>query len=178
MAAKDAKMTVVVEALLDHLFVAWFKNVQGKGHAGQQHEIQRKQRQKCAHKLTMENDEPPRNNLMIVRCSLTCLGRQGTKPGMELAGKIAVVTGASMGIGEAIAKIFVEHEAAVVLLARDSSRAEAARTRIGRTDQTLALACDVRNREEIDRTIGLTMHHFQRIDIWVNNAGRGVLDSV
>lgn len=97
---------------------------------------------------------------------------------MELTGKIAVVTGASMGIGEAIAKIFVEHEAAVVLLSRDSGRAEAARMRIGRTDQTLALACDVRNREEIDRTIGLTMHHFQRIDIWVNNAGRGLLDSV
>jgi short-subunit dehydrogenase len=97
---------------------------------------------------------------------------------MELAGKIAVVTGASMGIGEAIAKIFVEHDAAVVLLSRDSGRAEAARMRIGRTEQTVALACDVRNREEIDRTISLTMHHFQRIDIWVNNAGRTVLDSV
>lgn len=97
---------------------------------------------------------------------------------MELTGKIAVVTGASMGIGEAIAKIFVDHGAAVVLLSRDSGRAEAARMAIGRTDQTVALACDVRNREEIDRTISLTMHHFQRIDIWVNNAGRTVLDSV
>jgi short-subunit dehydrogenase len=97
---------------------------------------------------------------------------------MELAGKIAVVSGASMGIGEAIAKIFVEHGAAVVLLSRDAARAEAARSRLPGADQTLALACDVRNREEIDRTIGLTMHHFGRIDIWVNNAGRGLLDSV
>ncbi|MGA7443258.1 MAG: SDR family NAD(P)-dependent oxidoreductase, partial [Candidatus Sulfotelmatobacter sp.] len=36
----------------------------------------------------------------------------------------------------------------------------------------------VRHREEIDRAIGLTLHHFQRIDVWVNNAGHGLLDSV
>ena len=94
-----------------------------------------------------------------------------------LAGKVAVITGASMGIGEEIAKIFAEHGARVVLLSRDAGRAEAARMRIGHADQTLALACDVRNREEIDRVIGLTVHHFKRIDIWVNNAGHGLLDS-
>jgi short-subunit dehydrogenase len=97
---------------------------------------------------------------------------------MELSGKVAVVTGASMGIGEAIAKIFVDHGANVVLLSRDAGRAEAARHRIAHSDRTLALACDVRNREEIDRVIGLTMHHFQRVDVWVNNAGHGILDSV
>ena len=96
----------------------------------------------------------------------------------KLFGKVAVITGASMGIGEAIAKLFVQHGAQVVLLSRDSARLEAARTRIGFPDQTLALACDVRHREEIDRAIGLVMHHFQRIDIWVNNAGHGLLDSI
>jgi NAD(P)-dependent dehydrogenase (short-subunit alcohol dehydrogenase family) len=89
---------------------------------------------------------------------------------MELAGKVAVVTGASMGIGEAIAKLFVDRGARVILLSRDSNRAEAARHRVGRTEQTLALSCDVRNREEIDRVLSLTLHHFDRIDIWVNNA--------
>ena len=78
---------------------------------------------------------------------------------LSLAGRVAVITGASMGIGEAIAKLFVERGARVVLLSRDSGRVEAARARIGNFDQTLALACDVRNREEIDRAIGLTMHH-------------------
>ena len=83
-----------------------------------------------------------------------------------------------MGIGQAIAKTFADGGASVVLLARDAERTEAARTRIGHADRTLALACDVRNREEIDRVVGLTMHHFKRIDVWINNAGHGILDSI
>jgi short-subunit dehydrogenase len=97
---------------------------------------------------------------------------------MEMEGKVVVVTGASMGIGEEIAKIFADQGASVVLLSRDASRAEAARHRVGHTDRTLALACDVRYREEIDRALGLTLHHFDRVDVWVNNAGVGIRDSV
>ena len=66
---------------------------------------------------------------------------------MEIAGKVVVVTGASMGIGEAIAKVFVDHGAKVVLLSREAERAEAARRRLGNLDRTLALACDVRHSE-------------------------------
>jgi short-subunit dehydrogenase len=97
---------------------------------------------------------------------------------MELTGKVVVVTGASMGIGEEIAKLFAEHGASVALLSRDSSRAEAARNRIGFLERTAAFSCDVRHAEEIDRVLGLTLHHFQHIDIWINNAGHGLLDSV
>jgi short-subunit dehydrogenase len=97
---------------------------------------------------------------------------------MELDGKVAVVTGASMGIGEAIARNFVTEGANVVLLSRDTQRAEAARTRIGFADRTIALSCDVRHAEEIDRVLGLTLHHFKRIDVWINNAGHGLFDSV
>jgi len=98
--------------------------------------------------------------------------------GMEVSGKVVVITGASMGIGEAVAKLFADRGASVVLLSRDAERAEAARGRVGHAERTLALACDVRNREEIDRVVGLTLHHFQRIDVWINNAGHGILDSV
>ena len=97
---------------------------------------------------------------------------------MELEGKVVVVTGASMGIGEAIAKVFAEEGASVVLLSRDAARAEAARVRIGCLDRTAALSCDVRHSEDIDRVLALTLHHFKRVDVWINNAGHGLLDSV
>jgi short-subunit dehydrogenase len=97
---------------------------------------------------------------------------------MELSDKVAVVTGASMGIGEAIGRLFAENRARVTLLSRDTARAEAARERIGYSDRTLAMSCDVCNREEIDRVVALTLHHFGRIDIWINNAGRGMLDTI
>jgi len=97
---------------------------------------------------------------------------------IEVAGKVVVITGASMGIGEAIAKIFADRGANVVLLSRDANRVEAARARIGHAENTMALACDVRHREDIDRALGLTLHHFHRADVWINNAGHGLLDSV
>jgi len=96
----------------------------------------------------------------------------------QLSGKVAVITGASMGIGEALAKLFAEEGASVVLTSRDQERVEAARARIGHAERTLALTCDVRNREEIDRVLSLTLHNFGKVDIWVNNAGHGLADSV
>jgi short-subunit dehydrogenase len=83
-----------------------------------------------------------------------------------------------MGIGEAIARIFADHGARVILLSRDAARAELARERMGHPERTLAMSCDVRHLEEIDRVVSLTVHHFGRIDIWVNNAGHGLIDSV
>jgi len=97
---------------------------------------------------------------------------------MEMNGKVVVVTGASMGIGEAIAKVFADQGASVVLLSRDVSRGEAARQRIGHPERTLALACDVRSREEIDRALARTLAKFGRLDVWVNNAGIGIRDLV
>src|SRR5271154_378057 len=97
---------------------------------------------------------------------------------MKMDGKVVVVTGASMGIGEAIAKVFADEGASVVLLSRDVNRAEAARQRVGHSERTLALACDVRKREEVDRALALALQRFNRIDVWVNNAGVGIRDSV
>jgi short-subunit dehydrogenase len=97
---------------------------------------------------------------------------------MEMDAKVVVVTGASMGIGEAIAKVFADAGASIVLLSRDPARSEAARQRIGHADRTLAMACDVRNREEIDRALAATLQHFKRVDVWINNAGVGIRDSV
>jgi short-subunit dehydrogenase len=97
---------------------------------------------------------------------------------MELSGKVVVITGASMGIGEAIAKLFAARGASIVLLSRNEGRAEAARQRVGHTENTLAMACDVRNRKAIDAVVEAALRRFDRIDVWVNNAGHGILDAL
>lgn len=97
---------------------------------------------------------------------------------MKLQGKVAVVTGASMGIGEAIAKLFLQEGARVVLCARDLPRTHAAEQRIGGGANTLSLSCDVSKREQIDAVIAEALKKFGRIDIWVNNAGFGLNDAV
>ena len=97
---------------------------------------------------------------------------------MRLIGKVAVVTGASTGIGEAIAAKFVSEGASVVLSSRDQARVEAARGRIGYHERTLAVACDVRQRVHIEQLLRAALEQFGHLDIWVNNAGHGLLDSV
>jgi len=97
---------------------------------------------------------------------------------MELAGKVVEPARIDGPLKASVAKIFADHGANLVLLSRDAGRAEAARSRIAHPARSLALSCDVRNREEIDRVISLTLHHFDRIDVWINNAGFGLRDSV
>jgi uncharacterized protein len=109
---------------------------------------------------------------------LTSLNPLDYKQPMEFSGKVVVVTGASTGIGEALAQAFAGRGASVVMSSRDASRVESARQRIGFADRTIAVSCDVRNREEIDKVVSLTLHHFGRIDVWINNAGYGLSDSV
>jgi uncharacterized protein len=97
---------------------------------------------------------------------------------MKLAGRTAVITGASMGIGEEIARLFVQEGAKVVLCSRDLGRVEAARQRIGAGDNAIAVACDVSRREQVDALVRTTLEKFGRIDILVNNAGFGLNDSL
>ena len=102
---------------------------------------------------------------------------------MQLHGKVAVVTGASMGIGDAIARLFASEGATVVLASRDLARVEAARDSIaaalpGSAERLLGVACDVRRREDLERLLSITTGRYGRVDIWVNNAGFGLVDSV
>lgn len=98
---------------------------------------------------------------------------------MKLHGKVAVVTGASMGIGESIARLFLNEGAKVVLCSRDLARTEAAAQRIGGTaENTIAVACDVSRRDQVNALVQAALKKFGRIDVWVNNAGFGLNDSI
>jgi len=97
---------------------------------------------------------------------------------MDLTGKVVVITGASMGIGEAIAKEFIDRGANVVFSSRDLQRTEAARQRVGGLERSIAIACDVTKRADIANLLAQALSRFQRVDVWVNNAGYGLMDSV
>ena len=97
---------------------------------------------------------------------------------MKLQDKVAVITGASMGIGEAIAKLFLQEGARLVLCSRDLERMRAAEQRIGGGANTLSVACDVSRREQVDALVNAAVKKFGRIDIFVNNAGFGLNDAV
>lgn len=98
---------------------------------------------------------------------------------MKLEGKVAVITGASMGIGEAIAQLFLNEGAKLVLCARDLARTQAAAQRIGGNESnTLCAACDVSRREQVDALMQCAMSKFGRIDILVNNAGFGLNEAI
>jgi ketoreductase len=98
-------------------------------------------------------------------------------PVRRLEGKVAFVTGASRGIGEAIARRLGAEGARVALAARDASDGSSARriaSEIGKAGgETFAVACDVTRADSISRAIAETVRRFARIDVLVNNAGLG-----
>lgn len=89
----------------------------------------------------------------------------------RLAGKVAIVTGGSQGIGFAIARTFAREGAAVVMSSRREDAIEEAARQIGSEGgQAVGVRADVASREDASRTIAAAVEHFGRIDILVNNA--------
>ncbi len=83
-----------------------------------------------------------------------------------------------MGIGEAIAGTFAREGATVVWSSRVMSRSQAALQRSGFEQSGVAAACDVRDPEQIERLVSDSVARFGRLDVWVNNAGHGIKDSI
>jgi short-subunit dehydrogenase len=93
----------------------------------------------------------------------------------RFAGKVALVTGASSGIGAALAAEFVRQGAAVVLLARRADRIAALAAELaGAGGRALAVPCDVTRDGDLERAVAAAIAEFGRLDVVVANAGFGV----
>ena len=90
--------------------------------------------------------------------------------GRRLDGKVAFVTGARTGIGQAIALRLAEEGAAVVCVSRDSPQAVADEI-VRSGGRALAVSCDVTVQENLDEAVGMAISAWQRVDVCVANAG-------
>jgi short-subunit dehydrogenase len=92
---------------------------------------------------------------------------------------VTVITGASSGIGSALAKELAREGHRLVLAARREDRLGELERELRATGGTvLAVRCDVSNRDEAEELIHRTVREFGGIDVLVNNAGRGHFSSV
>ncbi|WP_299475982.1 SDR family oxidoreductase [uncultured Roseibium sp.] len=90
----------------------------------------------------------------------------------DLSGQVALITGASRGIGEAAARSLAKYGAKVVLAARSGTDVERIAADInGNGGQAIAVTCDVAKYEDVEKTIQACLDKFGTIDILVNNAG-------
>ena len=90
----------------------------------------------------------------------------------HLAGRVAVVTGGTRGIGLAIAAWMLEHGAGVVVSGRDADRLNIALKELARDGGPVAgLVADAARREDAERLVDMARERFGRLDVLVNNAG-------
>jgi NADP-dependent 3-hydroxy acid dehydrogenase YdfG len=97
----------------------------------------------------------------------------------ELSGQTAVVTGASSGIGRAIAEAIGERGAHVVIVGRDKVAMDEAAGRITASGGTASVvAADVRDAAQVQGFVDLAVRETGRLDVFVNNAGVSYLGTV
>jgi short-subunit dehydrogenase len=98
---------------------------------------------------------------------------------VNLRDKVIVITGASSGFGELIARRCAAEGARVVLAARSAERLEQLAAELGAHDgRALAVPVDVTSAADVERLAAATLERFGRADVLVANAGFGVYDRI
>ena len=90
---------------------------------------------------------------------------------MSRNGKTAIVTGASGGLGKAIAEAFVANGYSAVITGTDAEKLAETMSEIGAADRTAAVIADVTRPEDRKKIVDAAIDHFDRVDVLVNNAG-------
>jgi NADP-dependent 3-hydroxy acid dehydrogenase YdfG len=94
----------------------------------------------------------------------------------NLVGKVALITGASKGLGRCLAELLVSEGAKVVAAARPSPQLAALGRELG--DAGFAVECDVRSPRSVETAIEAGVRHFGGLDILINNAAACVLHDI
>ena len=100
-----------------------------------------------------------------------------TKNYFDLAGQVAIVTGASGGLGVQMAKALANQGAKIVVMARRQEKIDAVAAEIAEEFgvETLAIRCDITDTENVDAAVAEVVEKLGRIDILINNAGTGAV---
>ncbi|GAC1461289.1 MAG: SDR family oxidoreductase [Chamaesiphon sp.] len=98
---------------------------------------------------------------------------------MRLKAKVAIVTGAAVGIGKGVATVFSQEGAKVVVVNRGEKPGEQTAEEIrSKGGEAIFAKCDVSNEDDVKAMVQKTIDTYGRIDILVNNAGIGTYKSV
>jgi gluconate 5-dehydrogenase len=90
----------------------------------------------------------------------------------DLTGRVAIITGGSIGLGRQMAEALAEVGANLVLCARKKERCEEAAHTLEKLGvRVLALGCDVKDQASVEQLVAATVSEFGRVDILINNAG-------
>jgi gluconate 5-dehydrogenase len=95
-----------------------------------------------------------------------------TKKLFDLSGRVAIITGGSIGLGRQMAEGLAEMGAHLALCARKKERCEQAAEELKKLGvKALGLACDVKNPDQVREVVEKTVSQFGHVDILINNAG-------
>ena len=93
---------------------------------------------------------------------------------MEIRDKVVILTGASMGIGEATAHLFAQQGAKLALAARSTDKLKALAEELAPLTEVIAITTDMTKPNMISAMVTTTQEHFGRIDVLINNAGQAL----